>query len=123
MNGINELLTPLNNGAVTQSNGVKKILEQLHDTYGLSFGDIRAIPEFSDIPRRTLHAIYAGHRDVPKKFRTRFHIPAPVPTEPCWCGEVHTKGHPKERKHKTLWSTPVKLLRWQLDNRSEVCPP
>lgn len=82
---------------VTQSNTVREKLRHLHDTDGKSFRDIGRMEEFLGIPTRTLHAIYSGHRDIPKKFRARFNLPDLVEVDVCpECGLVHTHKHGEE---------------------------
>jgi len=83
MNEIELLLAPLKNGRVAESNTVKNILVGLHDTYGRSFREIQALPEFGGIPLRTLHSIYSGKRDIPKKHRARFNLPELIPVPAC----------------------------------------
>ena len=59
---------------VETSDTVSRQLRQLHDTYGLSFRDIAALPSYEPIPHSTIADIYHGAR-VPNKWRYKFGMP------------------------------------------------
>ena len=119
---------------VTKSNATRDRLKHLRDNLSLKWEDIAAMPEFNHpkrIPQQTLYMIYAGERDVPKKFRKQLGepetAPAPVCTNPnCeGYGEPHvydcrTQAVKKKAKPRrvTKWrDLGPEDLRWALDNR------
>jgi hypothetical protein len=65
----------------------------------------------------------ANGYDPGKKIRRVLGLPPRQEVDPCpRCGEAHvTKRCTKNRrKHRTLWSMPKDVLRWAIENRTEM---
>lgn len=46
-----------------------------------------------------LNLVANGKRDAANDLRAALGVALrPIPAQPCWCGEVHTKGHPRDKK-------------------------
>ena len=59
---------------VKNSDTVSAEIIELHDTYGLSFRQIAALPSWRGIPAGTICSIYNGER-VPNKHRRKLGMP------------------------------------------------
>jgi len=106
---------------------IKAQLNELHDTYGLSWRKIAKMGEYKGIKPGTLWAIAKGEREIPDKFKARFGIPYEAPAPVCLVhGVVHcydcqsqvvTKRKRKPRVYRSLFDWPVKELARALENR------
>ena len=103
--------------AVRTSDGFRGLLRAHRDKTPMSWAKYRYRSPWSFIPAGTLHAIYTGG-PVPGKYHALLSIVDPVLTVPCWCGQVHTKPHPRPRKPaRDLFAMSTADLRRALDNR------
>lgn len=107
---------------VTTPDIVRERLNELHDTYGLSWRKIASLDDYSGISAGTLCAIAKGY-PVPKKWHAHFGLRVMLPAPACLrCGGVHTTRRCTAIpvQHNSLFAMPAEVLRWKIENREEL---
>ena len=90
----------MTNPPFINSEGIRKRLGALHDTYRLSWPKIAARIEYLPIPAGTLCSIYHGI-PVPLKWRKRLGMSEKKKVSGCLtCGKVHTTKRCTNSNHK-----------------------
>jgi hypothetical protein len=107
---------------VRNADRIKKHLQCLYMTFGMTWREIANLPEFQGIPAGTLCSISKGYDVKNPSVRVKLGLPARALAPVCVsCGVVHVSRKCPARKSLPNWrDLPVKTLAWCILNREPM---